>query len=1113
MKNTPEDLIIGFPIICKLKIKLCTEFMEAEFNNKNIKIPYCNKQNLLLVSTKPIIVKPAQIACLTVNRTIKNSSVITDINNLEHMPYSVMNNTLKYTNFTDKPIVLYPGSIVASIEMDSNLPKNSLEKATIIDPSVPRMEANMFQQLVKNYSQIIDKSPGKYSGDTKMKIDITSLNTFKSRVIPIPFAAESHYREWIIKMAEIGVIEKSNSQYTSTLLAIKKKEVGQFRYVLDCSSINSITKLDFFPIPKLIDIMRQVAAYKVFIVCDVSKYFDSLPLDKDCKKYFSFICPMTQQIYSFTTVVQGSRNASFHSQRVLRNEVLNGIDGCISFIDDIIIYANTHLELFDIFTLVLQRFKQYNLHLQPQKLLIGPSKINMFGYNIHNGVIKGEEKRLIAVSDLPYPKNKRELFKFLGSLGYYRIITPNYATTSCELNKMLSMNIKFEFSKELKTAFDQLKKNVKNSIGISLPHEDGTFILNTDASNDSFGATLASRNNKDTADIRIIGLEGGSFLPTQRRYNIAVKELLALSKGVDKFRHFLLGNEFIIKIDNSSIYHILNSPNKILVQKTGPVSRILLQLQEFSFTAILVKTDDISHVLVDMLSRGNYLKVQKVTAEHLLVPEKDETISTINYFPMILSQGQLWEIIKKSYLNDQTHSRTIEKYKKIKGFQNFRTHCTIAQSIIVPEAMEQSILELTHLCSAKKHLWFMKSKRIWMKNMAEKISTFSLKCERCQKFVIKPIKEKFIADKLNGDYPFQIVCCDFSIIHNFNKGILIFTCPNSKFTFATLSTFKSSNIATAIMGCFMRYGISGSILKVDNQFNTTVIKQMAELMQIQIEFSTPRNSRSNSLAELAVKKVQKYLRLIAPDFDNEDEVVFAVELACLLINTEIREDVSLTPLEIVFPHASFTPFALENIELKTHPGLHEYINYIIKRLQGVYDIGKTDDITKSRIKPNQPLEVGDLVRVKLENTERANKLSPYYSEHVYRITVANEITNTYVIIRIDTEEAGIRSKRFLYHRRKLKKIEPPNERLIEFWKNFPNSADPLRILKKAINDKIFEETNNQNTESQEQNNPTNNDNSTSDQNNENSSLANNPSLSTRQLRPRKIPNYKNLTKS
>ena len=111
-----------------------------------------------------------------------------------------------------------------------------------------------------------------------------------------------------------------------------------------------------------------MAEYKFFIVCDVSKYFDSLPLEESCQKYFSFICPVSQQIYSFTTVVQGPRNASFHSQKVLRNEVLSGIDGCVSFIDDIIIFGNTFREIFDIFRMVLQRFKEYNLHLQPQKL-------------------------------------------------------------------------------------------------------------------------------------------------------------------------------------------------------------------------------------------------------------------------------------------------------------------------------------------------------------------------------------------------------------------------------------------------------------------------------------------------------------------------------------------------------------------------------------------------------------------------------------------------------------------------------------------------------------------------------------------------------------------------
>ena len=47
-------------------------------------------------------------------------------------------------------------------------------------------------------------------------------------------------------------------------------------------------------------------------------------------------------------------------------------------------------------------------------------------------------------------------------------------------------------------------------------------------------------------------------------------------------------------------------------------------------------------------------------------------------------------------------------------------------------------------------------------------------------------------------------------------------------------------------------------MKLDNQFNTKVVVNMAELMQIHQEFSTLRNYRSNALAELAVKKEQKY---------------------------------------------------------------------------------------------------------------------------------------------------------------------------------------------------------------------------------------------------------------
>ena len=210
------------------------------------------------------------------------------------------------------------------------------------------------------------------------------------------------------------------------------------------------------------------------------------------------------------------------------------------------------------------------------------------------------------------------------------------------------------------------------------------MILNTDASEESFGATLASKDNNNTGNIRIIAIDGRSFLPSQRIYNIAVKELLALSKGIKKFRNYLLGAEFIIKIDNSSLYHILKSPENFIIEKTGPVSRILLDLQEYKYIPLLVKTDDISHILADMISRGKYLKIEKVTAKDLVQPQEINKMYKIQYFPIIFSKQQLWNLTKKAYEDEKTHADVQQKYKNFKGFSNFPTHSEIHNSIIIP---------------------------------------------------------------------------------------------------------------------------------------------------------------------------------------------------------------------------------------------------------------------------------------------------------------------------------------------------------------------------------------------------------------------------------------------
>ena len=123
-------------------------------------------------------------------------------------------------------------------------------------------------------------------------------------------------------------------------------------------------------------------------------------------------------------------------------------------------------------------------------------------------------------------------------------------------------------------------------------------------------------------------------------------------------------------------------------------------------------------------------------------------------------------------------------------------------------------------------------------------------------------------------------------------------------------------------------------------------------------------------------------------------------------------------------------------------------------------------------------------------------------------------------MRVGTENSGQRSQRFLYHRRRLKKVKQPNQRLVDFWKTFPNSDDPISVLKEALKNKVFD--------SDDQSNQTNDNQENENQRGQEAPASENPVATdedrndTRSqehqrdhqmnLRKRKVPNYQNLRK-
>jgi len=60
------------------------------------------------------------------------------------------------------------------------------------------------------------------------------------------------------KMLTAGIIEESESPWDSPCLLIKKSGVNDYRFVSDLRKVNSLSKVTFWPLPTLDDILDAV---------------------------------------------------------------------------------------------------------------------------------------------------------------------------------------------------------------------------------------------------------------------------------------------------------------------------------------------------------------------------------------------------------------------------------------------------------------------------------------------------------------------------------------------------------------------------------------------------------------------------------------------------------------------------------------------------------------------------------------------------------------------------------------------------------------------------------------------------------------------------------------
>ena len=395
----------------------------------------------------------------------------------------------------------------------------------------------------------------------QMEIDTGDAAPKRQPLRRMPFAARQEVANQLQKMQDSGVITPSKSPWASPVVLVRKKD-GSLRFCIDYRALNSVTKADTFPLPRIDDLLDQLGRSKYFSTLDLASGFWQIKVHPKSREKTAFVTP--QGLYEFKVMPFGLTNAPSVFQRLMEQVVtgLNPTSGpafVSAYIDDILVFSATIEEHLEHLRRVLKRLKEVGLKLKPVKCRFASKEVEYLGHVITPDGLQPNPKLVSAVKEFPTPRSLPEVRRFLGLASYYRRFIWRFAKIAEPLHQLTCKGSAFTWSVECQTAFDKQKEVLVTAPVLAYPSFDHDFILETDASIQGLGAVLSQKQCDGST--HPVAYASRALSSSEKRYGITELETLAVVWAVSHFHYYLYGHNVSIYTDHTAVQAILGKPN------------------------------------------------------------------------------------------------------------------------------------------------------------------------------------------------------------------------------------------------------------------------------------------------------------------------------------------------------------------------------------------------------------------------------------------------------------------------------------------------------------------------------------------------------------------------
>jgi hypothetical protein len=363
------------------------------------------------------------------------------------------------------------------------------------------------------------------------------------------------------------------------------------------------------------------------------------------------------------------------------------------------------------------------------------------GHIISKDGITVDPEKIEAIREWSTPKNVIEVRSFMGLARYYRIFIEGFSKIAHPFPSLQRKGVKFQWTLDCEKSFQHLKQLLTSSpiLRTAYPNED--FVVCTDACKEGLGGFLSQNGF-------VICYEPRKLKEYERHYATHDLDLVAIVRALRKWRHYLMGKRFEMRIDDNGLKYLFDQPTLNAKQ-----SRWLEFLSEYDF--------DIKHIKVK---------------ENKVVDALNKRVHELHATTISMYQSDLKPIILEVVKLDLQYKELVAKLQqgklqeKIEEYKLDNDEILMYRGIIyVPNSQElkNMILREMHNVPYAGHPGYQKTivvvkHQYYWPGMKKEVADFISKCLECQKVKVEHRHPASLLQPLPiPEWKWEVVTMDF----------------------------------------------------------------------------------------------------------------------------------------------------------------------------------------------------------------------------------------------------------------------------------------------------------------------------------------------------------------